>query len=265
MAVVSYPEVIDATTILEVRDLSLRFGGVVALDHMSCTFARGAVTGLIGPNGAGKTSLFNVVSGLYRADRGQVVLDGSDLTHQPIHRRAEAGLARTFQTPRLFPTMSALDNVMVGAHRRGRIGFARAMVGWGVARENRHLAGHAAEILERLRLARYAHLPAAALDLATRKRLELACALAGTPRLLLLDEPAGGLDPEQVADLVATVSALRDDMDLSVIVVEHHMGLVMELCDHVVVMASGTVLATGEPEQVRRDPAVVEAYLGTWT
>ncbi|MEV0029692.1 ABC transporter ATP-binding protein [Nocardia sp. NPDC050793] len=249
---------------LEISHLTVRFGGITALHDVGFAVAPGEMVGLIGPNGAGKTTLFNCLTRRYQPTEGVMRYQGDDLLTVRPDALAELGIARTFQNLGLFPRMSVRDNVLVGAHHRARAGFVSASLRLpGVRKEERRLRAEVDALLERLDLADIADHPAAGLPFGTLKRIELARALAVGPRLLLLDEPVNGLSHGEVDVFAERLRALRTEFDLTVIVVEHHMGFVMGTCDRVVCLEFGRVIAEGEPEAVQRDPAVIRAYLGT--
>jgi len=253
-----------STPLLAVRDITVRFGGIVALESVSFDMGEGQIVGLIGPNGAGKTTLFNCVSRLYTPNHGDLLFEGQSIIGDSPHQVAALGIGRTFQNLALFPSMTVLQNVMIGVHAKTHSDFlSNALrLPW-VLREEQTMRAAAMELIAFLGLASVAHHPAAGLPFGTLKRVELARALAGRPKLLLVDEPAGGLNHEEVAALGAILRAIRDRRGVTVLLVEHHMSLVMQVSDRVVVLDFGRKIAEGPPVEIQRNPEVIKAYLGS--
>ncbi len=253
----------DSVPLLNVAGITVRFGGIVALDGVSFAIERGQIAGLIGPNGAGKTTLFNCISRLYVADDGDIFFAGTALSGIPRHRIASLGIGRTFQNLALFKTQTVRENLLTGAHSLAKGGFLAHALAWPAAmREEKQIGALADELMEFLGLADVAHRVVADLPFGTLKRLELARALASRPKLLLLDEPACGLNHEEVAELGAIIRDIRARFEVTVLLVEHHMALVMTISDKVVALNYGQKIAEGSPDEVRRNPEVIRAYLG---
>jgi branched-chain amino acid transport system ATP-binding protein len=256
-------DAVASQSLLRVRDVAVRFGGIVALDGVSFDVAPGQIVGLIGPNGAGKTTLFNCVSRLYEWERGEIHFDGRPLGSVPRHRVAALGIGRTFQNLALFRTMTVLDNVMVGHHSRTRGGFfANALRLPYAVQSDRGARERSRALLALLGLEALAAARVSELPFGTQKRVELARALAAEPKLLLLDEPASGLNHEEVGKLGVLIREVRDRLKLTVLLVEHHMNLVMSISDWVVALNFGRRIAQGVPGEVREHPELVRAYLG---
>lgn len=248
-------------SLFELRDVTVRFGGIVALSEVSLSVEPGQVHGVIGPNGAGKTTLFNVACGFVQPAHGTVLRNGRELGRLRPHHLPRLGMARTLQGLGLFERMSVLENVMVGADRFARTGFWSALFGLPrSARDDRALAERSMAALDRLGAAKYAELPAGGLPYPLRKRVALARALVAEPELLLLDEPASGLSAHEMDELGEVITELSGDT--AVLLVEHHMDIVMSVCDMITVLDFGKVIAHGTPDEVRDDPAVLAAYLG---
>ena len=253
----------SASALLSVKDITVRFGGIVALDSVSFDVPRNKVCGLIGPNGAGKTTLFNCLSRLYQYQAGDLLFDGKSITLTPVHEMAGIGVGRTFQNLAMFRTMTVRQNVMVGAHARSEGGFISNMLRTPAARiEESQMTADADSLLLYLKLAEYADRAAGDLPFGIQKRVEFARALASKPKMLLLDEPAAGLNHSELSDLADFIRTVRDEMGITVLLVEHHMNLVMEVSDWIVVLNFGKKIAEGTPDEIQRNPEVIRAYLG---
>jgi branched-chain amino acid transport system ATP-binding protein len=252
-----------AGPLLSVRGVTVRFGGIVALDGVTFDVPRGTVCGLIGPNGAGKTTLFNCLSRLYAYQSGDILFDGESITNLPTHRIAALGMGRTFQNLAMFQRLSVRANIMIGAHARSSAGFiASALRLPSVAAEEARLRRRADEIIDYLALGAVADRPAGQLPFGTQKRVEMGRALAADPKLLLLDEPAAGLNHEELDELGRLIVDVRQRLNITVLLVEHHMSLVMGVSDHIVALNFGKKIAEGNPQHIQQHPDVIAAYLG---
>ena len=249
--------------LLSVRGVTVKFGGIVALDAVTFDVPRGGVCGLIGPNGAGKTTLFNCLSRLYQYQEGDILFEGASITRTPVHEMARLGIGRTFQNLAMFRTLSVERNVMIGAHSRSKAGFAASALGLGAVDTEESALGERAErILDYLGLTAHRDRLVADLPFGLQKRVELGRALAADPKLLLLDEPAAGLNHEELHALGELIRDIRDRLGITVLLVEHHMSLVMSVSDRVVALNFGRRIAEGTPAEIQRHPDVIAAYLG---
>ena len=249
--------------LLEVKGLSKRFGGVKAVEDFNARVPENQLVAIIGPNGAGKTTILNLLSGIYRCDAGEVVFGGRDISRLRSFEVGRLGIARTFQNIRLFEDMDVLDNVRSAYSWRARYGLLKAMIGWkGVASFERDAEEKSLHWIDKVGLYEHRHHPAGSLPYGLQRRVELARALAGEPRLLFLDEPAAGLNPAEVRGLIDLLQSLSSELSLSIILIEHRMEVVMELCQWIYVQDFGRTIGQGTPEEIRRNPVVINAYLG---
>ena len=249
--------------VLDVRNLGIDFGGLTAVDGFNITIGPTEISGLIGPNGAGKTTIFNLLTGVYQPTRGSVLINGIDIKGMPIHKVNKLGIARTFQNIRLFSDMSALDNVKVGMHNNIKCSFLASLLHLpSYYKAEKESTAKAMELLEFMGLADVAHVKAGSLPYGVQRRLEIVRALATNPSIILLDEPAAGMNPSETAELMQQIRRIRDTFHIAIFLIEHDMNLVMNVCEAIAVINYGRLIAKGTPEEIRANPAVIEAYLG---
>ena len=247
--------------LLDVQHVTMRFGGITAVNDLSMRIPTGSITGLIGPNGAGKTTAFNVISGFYTPQEGDILFKGRSVKGFPPHRICKAGMARTFQNIRLFGSESALENVMVGCQVRRKSQWWTPIFGL-ARREESDIREKARALIHRLALDAYVNEKASSLPYGAQRRLEIARALATSPDFLLLDEPAAGMNPQESTELMHFIRHIRDEFDLTILLIEHDMKVVMGVCEYIWVLEYGQLIAEGDPEAIRNNPRVIEAYLG---
>jgi len=256
-------EDIDKLPVLDVRNLGIDFGGLTAVDGFNITIGPTEISGLIGPNGAGKTTIFNLLTGVYQPTRGSVLVNGIDIKGMPIHKVNKLGIARTFQNIRLFTDMTALDNVKVGMHNNIKCSFVESLLHLPSYRRSEERANQKAmELLDFMGLAEFADMKAGSLPYGVQRRLEIVRALATNPSIILLDEPAAGMNPSETAELMHQIRRIRDTFHIAIFLIEHDMNLVMNVCEAIAVVNYGRIIAKGTPEEIRSNPAVIEAYLG---
>ena len=254
---------IDKLPVLDVRNLGIDFGGLTAVDSFNITIGPTEISGLIGPNGAGKTTIFNLLTGVYQPTRGSVLVNGIDIKGMPIHKVNKLGIARTFQNIRLFTDMTALDNVKVGMHNHIKCSFFESLLHLPSYKKAEKKADERAmELLDFMGLAEFADVKAGSLPYGVQRRLEIVRALASNPSIILLDEPAAGMNPSETAELMHQIRRIRDTFHIAIFLIEHDMNLVMNVCETIAVVNYGKIICKGTPEQVRQNPAVIEAYLG---
>ena len=249
--------------VLDVRNLGIDFGGLTAVDGFNITIGPTEISGLIGPNGAGKTTIFNLLTGVYQPTRGSVLIKGIDTKGMPTHKVNKLGIARTFQNIRLFNDMTALDNVKVGMHNEMKCSFLASLLRLpSYFKAEKKANQKAMELLEFMGLADIADQKAGSLPYGVQRRLEICRALASNPAIILLDEPAAGMNPSETAELMHQIRRIRDTFQIAIFLIEHDMNLVMNVCEAIVVVSYGKIIAKGTPDEIKNNPAVIEAYLG---